>query len=240
MDIRLALVILRRRWWLVVGLPLLVGGLSWATAAPPETVYQSRLSFAVDIPRSARVPGGDDDTAIAESLIDDIARVIPGDVFAEAVTARLPAGMRVTAGELASDLSAEDRHRVADVTVTRAAPPGATPSQVAAVRAELATIASAVVAELEQHGRQWFARLGEDDIAITIVDRPDVTVVPPSLRVRLDFPLRLGLATLVAVGLAFALHALDPHLYTADEAAAVAEATVLGEIPRRGRRARRG
>jgi capsular polysaccharide biosynthesis protein len=237
MELGEALVILRRRWWLVLGLPALVAVLSLATHASPPEVHQVRLAFAIDIPRSARVPGSDDDgttAKIGEALVDDIARIISRDVFAAAVAARLPDGMQVSAGEIASELSAEDRHRVADLTVTRAAPPDASPAVVAALQAELRAIAMAVVDELEQNGKTWFARLGEDDIAITVIDRPDIAVLPPALRARIELPLRVGLAFLVAIGLAFLLHALDPRLYTPSEAREVAGAAVLGRIPRAG------
>lgn len=234
LDLRAALAIVRRRAWLIAGLPVVVAlATAWTTAAPPAT-YQARLAFAVDIPPSARVPGSDDDgttAKIGEALVDDIARIIPRDVFAAAVAARLPADTRVAAGEIASELSAEDRHRVADVTVTRAAPPGASGAQVAALRAELEAIAVAVVDELEQNGGQWFARLGEDDVRITIVDRPDVAVLDPPLRARIELPLRVALAVLVAVGLAFALHAIDPRIHDAIDARAAAGADVVGRIP---------
>lgn len=229
------LVILRRRWWLVLGLPALTLLVSWLTLAPPPPVYQVRLAFAVDIPRSARVPGSDDDATtakIGEALIDDIARIIPGDVFAAAVAARLPEGMAVTAGEIAGELSADDRHRVAGVSVTRAAPPGAGPAELAALRAELEAVAEAVLAELAENGSQWFARLGEDEVTITIVDRPDPAApLPPSLRARLELPLRTALALVLGIGLAFLLHALDPRLHTAEEAARAAGAPVVGRVP---------
>lgn len=243
LDPREALVILRRRAWLVVGLPAAVAALTaWTVPAPPAT-YQARLAFAVDIPPSARVPGSDDDgttAKIGEALVDDITRIIPRDVFAAAVAARLPADMRVAAGEIAGELSADDRHRVADVTVTRAAPPGATDAEAAALRAELEAVALAVVDELEQNGDQWFARLGEDDVRITVVDRPDVERLAAPLRARIELPLRVALAALVAVGLAFALHAVDPRIHDAAAARAAAGADVVGAIPAGRRGAARG
>lgn len=234
MPIRDAIDILRRRAWLVVGLPALVALLSWATTPPPAATFQARLAFAVDIPRSARVPGSDDDAStakIGEALVDDIARIISRDVFADAVAARLPEGLRVGAGEIASELSTDDRHRVAELTVTRAAPPGASAAEIDALAADLEAVALAVIAELEKNGTAWFARLGEDDIRVTVVDRPDVTRLDPPLRARIELPLRIALAILVSLGLAFALHALDPRLYTAAEARAAAGADVVGMLP---------
>src|SRR3990172_11862942 len=108
MDILEVVTILRRGWWLVLGLPLLVLAVSLATYRAPAVTYEARLRVAVDVPRSALVAGSDEGTAakIGEALIDDIARIIPSEAFAEAVSARLPTLFQVSPGEIASDLSA--------------------------------------------------------------------------------------------------------------------------------------
>jgi uncharacterized protein involved in exopolysaccharide biosynthesis len=237
MEVREALWILKRRWWLVIGLPVLVAAVAWLTAADQPLTYVAHLRFAIDIPRSAIVVGSDEGTAakIGEALIDDIARVIPSEAFAAAVAGRLGPDASVSPGEIAGELSATDRHRIASVWVRRTAAPGASPEEQAALRDETASIAEAVVAELEENGATWFARLGEDDVALTIIDGPDVATEAPSLRSRLDLPLRVLLAFLVGVGLAFLLYALDPRLYTEREAMRHAGAPVLGRLPRRRR-----
>jgi len=231
-DVFLAL---RRRWWLVLGLPLLVLVVSLLTYDAPVEVYQARLSFAVDVPAAALVPGSDEGTAakIGEALIDDLARIISGDVFAEAVAAQLADGTSVAAGEIASSLSATDRHRVADVTVTRAARPAAGPGDLNALMSELGAIADAVVRELEANGTDWFARLGDEEVRLTVVARPAVVQLPPSLRSRLEMPMRVTLALLVGIALALLWHYFDERLYEADDAAIAAGAPVIGRIPRR-------
>lgn len=237
MTAREALVILRRRWWLVVGLPLAVVATTMAVTRPEPVVYEARLRFAVDIPRSALLPGSDEGTAakIGEALIDDIARIIPSEAFAAAVAARLPEDAHVAAGELASELSATDRHRVADVWVRRAVAADAPEAERRAMAEDLQAVAAAAVTELEERGPVWFARLGEDRVALTVVDGPGVRALPPSLQQRLELPLRAALALVVAVGLAFLLHAIDPRLYAAEEAAEACGAPVIGRLhaPRR-------
>jgi capsular polysaccharide biosynthesis protein len=222
--------VLRRRAWLVLGLPAAVLVLSLATYRAPPPSYQARLAFAVDVPRSAIVVGSDEGTAakIGEALVDDISRILPRDVFAAAVVERLPEGLAVAPGELASETSATDRHRVADLTVTRALPPGA---DAAAFQGELATVAEAVLAELQENADLWFARLGEDEVRLTVIDRPDVMLVEPGLRERLELPLRLLLALAAGLGLALVLHALDPRLYTGSEVVAATGAPLLGWLP---------
>lgn len=237
MDVPEIVAVLRRRWWLVCGLPVAVGLLSWVAARPAPIVVEARLRFAVDIPRSALVEGSDEGTAakIGEALIDDVARILPSTAFAAAVARRLPAGTSIAPGELASDLSATDRHRVADVWARRTVPADASAAEVAAVMDTLGAVAQAAVAELEQNGTEWFARLGEDQVALTIIDGPSVTIVPPGTRARLELPLRIALALVLAVGLVFVWHGLDPAVRTEEEAGEAAGASVLAGIPRRGR-----
>lgn len=224
---------LRRRWWIVLGLPLLVGLLSLATYEPPPPRYQARLSFAVDLPASALQPGSDEGTAakVGEALIDDMSRLVAGDRFAEAVQARLPEGVRLAPGESASSLSADDRHRVSDVTVTRSAAPDASAAERAALAVDLGLISEAIVAELEENAGTWFARLGADEVRLTIVDGPRVDALPPSARERLEIPLRLGLGLLLGLGLAAGLHLADPRLYDGRAAARATGAAVLGRVP---------
>jgi len=230
--------VLRRRWWLVLGLPLLVVVFSMLMAGDEPVTYEARLRVAVDIPRSLIVVGSDEGTAakIGEALIDDVSRMIPSEAFAEAVAARLPVGVNVSPGQIASELSATDRHRVADVWVRGTAAADADPDDVERIQSELLAIGDAAVAELEQNGNKWFARLGEDNVALTVIDRPRVAALPPSLRRRLDVPIRAGLALLAGIGLAFLLHALDPKLYADTDAEAATGAPIVARIPRdRGR-----
>lgn len=223
---------IRRRWPLVVGLPAAVVVASLALHRPPPAMLQAQLSFAIDIPASALVEGSDEGTAakIGEALIDDMSRIIRGDRFAAAVQARLD-GIDVVAGESAGSLSADDRHRVADVTVTRAV--ADEPGVRAEATDELLAIARAVVAELEDNGGTWFARLGADDIALTIIDGPRVIALEPSLRTRLELPLRGLLALLIALGIAGALHAADPRLHGARDVEEVLGLPVIGRVPGR-------
>jgi capsular polysaccharide biosynthesis protein len=212
--------------------------LSWITTGPEMVTVEARLRFAVDVPKSAIVEGSDEGSGakVGAALIDDIARVIPSEAFAEAVAQRLPDGIDVAPGEIASELSATDRHRIADVWVRRTVPAGnemGSPIRVA--QEQLAAVAEKVVEELEENGSVWFARLGEDDIALAVIDGPNVTIVPATVRTRLDLPLRVALALVVGVGLAFLLHAVDRRLYTASEAATASGVAVVGRIPRPGR-----
>lgn len=218
----------RRWWWVVAGLPALTAALWWAR--PPTIAHDvvARLTVAVDVETDAGGGGRTEGTAaeVGEALIDDLSRIVPGAAFAAAVNDRLPASIAVRPGEISGAVSAEDRHRVTDISVRRPA----------ADRAALARIAAAVGAELAENGGAWAARLGTDDARLSIVDGPHLAAVPPTLADRLALPLRLALAVLAALGLAVLLHATDPVLRRPPDATAAVSAPILATVPRRARR----
>lgn len=230
------LVLLRRRWRSILILPLATAAISLAFADPPPTVYRSQLAFAVDIPRSALLEGSDEGTAakIGESLVDDLARIVGRDRFAAAVAARLPAGQAPAPGEIAAELSAEDKHRILEVSVSRPLPGGADDAAADRLAQEVLDLARAVQAELEEDGSRWFARLGEDAVALSLIDAPEPALPqPPGLRQRLDLPLRLVLALLVGLAIAALREGLDRRIHGPAELAEVGGLRLLARIPRR-------
>jgi len=229
---------LRRRWTWIVGLPVAVLLASFVGYDPPAARVAAHISFAIDVPATALVPGSDEGTAakIGEALIDDMSRIVGGDRFAAAVAARLPRGVALAPGDVASSLAADDRHRVADLSVTRTVPPPGDAAARDRAAAEALTVAEAVVAELEARGGTWFTYLGAERIGLTVIDGPRVAELPAPLRVRLERPLRVTLALVVALGLAGAAHLADRRLHDEVAAAAAAGAAVLARIPRAGRR----
>ncbi len=235
-DIERLASVLGRRWRSILALPAATAVLSLAFGTEPATVYRSHLAFAVDIPRSALLVGSDEGTAakIGESLVDDLARIVGRDRFAAAVAERLPAGQGPAPGEIAAELSAEDKHRILEISVSRALPGDADAAAQARLQAELLDLAGAVQAELEQSGGQWFARLGEDAVALSLIDAPEPAQPQPlGLRERLDLPLRLLLALLAGLAFAALREGLDRRIHGPAELAEDPDLRLLGRIPRR-------
>lgn len=234
--------ILRRRWWIVIGLPLLTALLTVLLSSPPPPSYQVNLAFAIDVPESSLLPGSDEGTRakVAEAIVDDLARIIGRDVFAEAVASRLPADLTRSrapvdlVGMISSSLSADDRHRIIEISITGATASEASPEAESSLASDLEHIARAVIEELEEQPEPWLSALGEDQVVLTLIDRPDPAHrLPPSLRQRLDLPLRVTAATLLALALATLLHLRDPRLHDPAAAAQAAGAPILARIPRR-------
>ncbi len=239
---------LRRGWWMVLGVPL-VAAIVVAVAPPYHSLtIQARMSLALDVPTELVVPTSDAGAAkVGETLVDDISRVIGGRVFAAAVAKRmgLSDGEEYSSplpADIASSLSATDRHRVLDITVTRSDvdPPKAETKleyeRVTDVHLELTAIARAAGAELTENGDQWFALLGAGGARLSVVDWPVSDILPPTLRQRLETPLRLLAALALGVALALGRWILDQRIRSRADAATATGLPILGAIEgRRGR-----
>ena len=85
--------------------------------------------------------------------------------------------------------------------------------------------------ELTENAALYFQQLGTDGAGITVLDAPAVALAGPSLRARLDLPLRLLLAFFIGLGLVFLLDYLDTSIRGRADLEAIGYA-VLGEIPK--------
>jgi capsular polysaccharide biosynthesis protein len=126
----------------------------------------------------------------------------------------------VPAGVLQSSTASEQVHRVVTVRVTWSQPD------------ETMAIILATIDALREEAPAYFARLGVEQPRITLFDGPDVSPVPPSLTQRLDLPVRLLLALVAGVALAFLLDYLDNSVRGREELESLGIA-VLAEIPGR-------
>ena len=129
-----------------------------------------------------------------------------------------PPSRAVSPGAIQGATSAGKLHRILTVSATWGDPQ------------ELATIANAIVQVLTTHGDQYFAQLSTESAMVSLIDAPVVSPMGPSLRQRLDLPLRLVLALLAGIALTFLLDYLDTSIRGRPELEAMGVA-VLGEIP---------
>jgi capsular polysaccharide biosynthesis protein len=228
MELRHYWTIIRRWWWIPVLTVGLVAGLTLLTqqpwqANPPQ--YQTALRFSVGV--QPEQPGdGEENYYVAlasEYLIDDLAEVIRGSEFTEAVSRRLEGqGIDVPAGALQGSTQAGKLHRILTVSITW---PNAT---------ELAAIADATIMTVEQEAGTFMPRLFAQNGAAYLIDRGGVGQVAPSLRQRLDFPVRLLIALAAGIALAFLLDYLDDRIRDREQVEQLG-LVVVGEIPREGK-----
>jgi capsular polysaccharide biosynthesis protein len=213
--------VIRRRWWLVVGLLLVVGLVSLLTYDwSPQAIYACSFRFNVGLAPVA--PDGAEYRydplgvwTASEYLMDDLASAVRGRAFAERVAERLGAEHSGLVGRV----GATTEHRVLTVSILWED------------AAQLADIANAAVSVLQEEGAQFVGAVGKAELALRLIDPPVVSPVGPSLRQKLDLPLRMGLATITGVAGAFLLDYLDTSVRGREEVEALG-IQVLAQIPR--------
>jgi len=213
--------IIRCRWWLPVSLVIVVCVVSLATypwSSPTIFATTFRLNVGLE---PVPPPGADyvynplDTWMSSEYFMDDLASAVRGADYAHRVASRLGSNVNL-AGVFAS---ATD-HRVLTVSATWRED-----------SEQLAGIANAAVAVLEEEAAQLVGPLGRAQPVLRLIDPPVVVPVGRSLRDSLDIPIRIGLALLAGIAGAFLLDYLDASVRELGEVEAMG-IPVLGQIPR--------
>jgi len=225
MELRTYWRILKRRWWVWVLLPVLVGVITLLTARPAPTTYTASMAFTVGIrpePKTGDYYSYDRyyTWLTAEYFVDDLAEVIRRSEFSNAVSAELARrGVQASGIAIGAATQTGKLHRILNVSV-------AWPDE-----AQIRAIADAITAVLQEQSAQFFGFLQAEDAVVRRVDGPHFGVAGRSLRERLDLPLRLLIALLAGVGIAFLWDYLDDTVRTRAELARMG-LDVLAEIPR--------
>jgi capsular polysaccharide biosynthesis protein len=116
MDLNEFATILLRRWWLIIGLPLVVFVfLVWWTSDPP---YNSSFRASVIMPGDTEIPGNSERPELM--VLDDLPELVSSQVFAEGVTTVISAsaGPQLSADEVHDSLSADRYSRILTVDAT--------------------------------------------------------------------------------------------------------------------------
>ena len=224
MELRTYWKILLRRWWLVAAPAFVVLLYVILTYTPPGPVYQVVMRFA-----AGTVPAGlseDYDRyypwLTSEYIANGLADVAETGVFAQAVAARLAEqGLQIPAGGIQPAIVTDNAQSILVVYLTW--PSGE----------QITTIAQAIIAELTENGGAYYPQLEGIEPAVRLLDTPAPTPLTPGLRVQLMGPvIKVGLAVVLGVALAFLFHYLDPTVREAAELDSLG-VDVLVEIPRK-------
>ena len=218
MELRQYWRIVWRRWWLIVALVAIVLVVSLITAQEPEPVYVATMRFAVGIEgsepvNSASGEGRSDAWLASEYLADDLSEVLKGGDFASRIGDQV--GFHVPAGVI----FASREHRIMTVSMTWGN------------ESEVQAIAEAVGAAVQNGGADYFPQLAGVEAQAVLIDGPAIGQAGRSLTEKLDLPIRLFLALVAGVGLAFLWEYLDDTVRDRAEVEALGT-PVLGEIPR--------
>jgi capsular polysaccharide biosynthesis protein len=219
MELRQYWHIVWRRWWLIAGLLAVVLIVSLVTYDPPATVYQASMRFAIGIegvePVAAVSGEGRSDAWLAsEYLADDLSEVLKGGDFAARISNIV--GFEVPAGTV----FASREHRIMSVSITWGD------------RAQVQAISEAVSAAVKDGGAEYFPQLTGVEAKALLIDGPAIGQVGRSLKDKLDLPIRLFLALVAGVALAFLWDYLDDTVRDRGDMESLG-ATVLAEIPRK-------
>ncbi|MGD9048566.1 MAG: hypothetical protein PVF77_10970 [Anaerolineae bacterium] len=217
MELRQYWQIVWRRWWLIAALVGIVLAVSLVTYSEPEPAYTATMRFAIGIegdePVSVVSGDGRSDAWLAsEYLADDLSEVLKGGDFAARISELV--GFHVPAGTI----FASREHRIMTVSITW---PG---------RDQVQTIAEAVGAAVKDGGADYFPQLLGVEAEAVLIDGPGIGQVGRSLRDKLDLPIRLFVALVAGVALAFLWDYLDDTVRDRGEVESLG-VSVLAEIP---------
>lgn len=221
MELRQYWRIVWRRWWLIAALLIVVLVASLLTYTQPEPVYVASMRFAIGIEGEEPVDavsgeGRSDAWLASEYLADDLSEVVKGGDFAARISQQV--GFDVPAGAI----FASREHCIMTVTVTWRD------------RDQVQAIAEAVGAAVQDGGADYFPQLVGVEAKAVLIDGPGIGQAGRSLKDKLDLPIRLFVALVAGVALAFLWDYLDDTVRDRSEVEAMGM-KVLGEIPRRPR-----
>ncbi len=229
MELRDYARVIWRYLWLIVALVVVVGVGSFIFRAQPAPQYTASVRFTIGVnaPPATQVQGYDPILTAyqaSEYIRDDFVEIIQSDSFADDVNVTLvkmgASGITVNKGNISATV--EKQRRLMSMSVTWGNPDQA------------AKIAEAAVKNLSENNAKYFAQLGSTGATVAVIDKPVVGKVGASLREQLDIPIRVLIALLAGIALAFILDYLDNSVRDARDAEALG-LRVVGEIPRAGR-----
>jgi hypothetical protein len=203
MELRLYLDILRRRWWILVALPLLVAGISAVAAASQPARYGTTVRLLITRgPITGGGPAGLTDQGEDKTALD-LPAIISGATFRSDLARELTrAGHPIDEAALAGALNGIRQDNVVTIAISAAHPEDAL------------AIGPAMVALLKANGLRYWgdprATPGAPGLNVGVLDLPDQAALLNGPRaIAIDVALRALLALLVAVGLAFGMHYLE-------------------------------
>ncbi|MEW5958323.1 MAG: hypothetical protein AB1801_11395 [Chloroflexota bacterium] len=217
-----------KRAWIPALLVLVVAIAGLITQPTSAARYSTSMRFTVGVKPQEPADQYNYDSYYAwlssEYLADDLSAIVSSQAFAADVNRRLAdmgRGVQIPPGSIGGVTIAEKQHRILRLNVSWGN------------AAELADIAGAIVTVMEQDSPKYLTQLGTPGALIQMIDEPSPPAAnPPSLTQRLDLPVRLLLALVAGVALAFLLDYLDDSVRGRADVEAL-DIPVLAEVPKK-------
>ena len=214
--------IIWQRAWLVILLLALVLGSYAIMYRPIAPTFVAAMRFTVGIkpePSSGQYYTYDRyyTWLTAEYLLDDLSEVVKSGAFAQDVA--IASGVAVTPGAIQGATASGKLHRILSLSISWPNEP------------ELRQIAAATAQVLQERNNRYLGQLGTENAVITLIDPPTISQTGTSLRQRLDLPMRILLALVAGIILAFLIDYLDDTIRGRDDLERLG-VPVLAEVPR--------
>jgi len=235
MELREYWAIIRRRWWLPVGVMVVAILASTVVGIRGASAFKTDMRLAVStIP--VQDPNAEryfDPTYYSnldsEYLADDMSEFMTSRAFADEVHRELASSstpMDVDIDTIMTATRTKKTHRFIDITIT-------TPTfeQGEAIAASISRILSD-----PNHVAQYLTALTAYRTQMQIVTPPVTHRANTPLGLVSEIGLRAVIGLLIGIGLAFLIDYLDPSVRTREEAERLLSLPVVGEIPRASRR----
>lgn len=224
MELKAYVSILKRRWPIVLLLPLIVGVGAILQEVSREPSYSTQVRAAVIRRPEAPTQGEFDfnryyNYLASEFAIDDLVEAVRGNVFASGVATRLPKESGIDAGDVQGSLASDRKHRVLTMTSTSSDK----------LQAEL--IAQAAATELQENAFTYLGIEGIGSPAVVEIIQTPSAAGPDTGRARLLLAMQVIAALGAAVLLAFLVDYLDDTLYDAESAAGLLRIPHLATVP---------
>jgi len=228
MELKQYVYIVWKRAWIPAVLVVIVAMVSLLTASTPTPSYSTTMRFTVGVrPQEVDEQYSYDSYyawLASEYLVDDMTGLVSSEAFATDVNHHLRemgSTVQIPPNSIGGVTIGGKQHRILRLTVTWGNP------------TELADIAQAIVAAMEQDSTHYMAQLGTPGALINVIDAPSPpTPNAPPLTQQLDLPIRLLLALGVGLVLTFLLDYLDDSVRGKSELEAMGIA-VLAEVPKK-------
>ena len=229
MDLWQYFQIIRRSWWLVLGLPLLVAlvtALLWVVGpiryGTEVTMLVTQRPIATNQP-TVTLPDYNNfnSWAASEYIVDDLLQLVSTRRFAQDIVGYVKQqhNQDLDVEEVQEGLEAERKHRTVYLAVE------------AAQSDQVMWIADGAVAMLQQNGLAYWDRSDSAELGVSVLEQPERAERVNNLTaLALDLVIRTLLALLLALGIAFLRHYLDQTLRQRHDVEALG-LDLVGAIP---------
>jgi capsular polysaccharide biosynthesis protein len=209
--------IVLRRWWVIVALVILAAISAVAFRPQVQQSYQAglKLAFTHENEKTSQSFFSSEyyNYLSAEYLLDDLISTIESPAFVADVQAH-------TKNNPAGSISAKKAHRVLELTIT------------SGTKEDAIGMGETVASLLADPNSRYLTSLTKEKTIVSVIQPATITGVPGESRKMTDLGLRVVLALLAGIGLAFLLDYLDDSIRGIGDIETATGLRVIAEIPK--------